>query len=108
MGQYHDVYNLDKKERIHAHDLGLGLKLLEQMGFKGSTADALFLLVSVSNGRGDGDAPAHPLIGHWGGDRIAIIGDYYEQDDLPGLNFDSIDEFENISGKVVEMLNHVF
>ena len=32
MGQYHKVYNLDKKEFIHAHKIGIGLKLTEQCG----------------------------------------------------------------------------
>ena len=51
MGQYHKVYNIDRKEFIHPHRINCGLKLVEQMGFRGSTADALFLLVANSNGR---------------------------------------------------------
>ena len=31
MGQYHKVYNLDRKEFIHPHKIDCGLKLVEQM-----------------------------------------------------------------------------
>ena len=72
MGQYHKVYNLDRKEFIHPHKIDCGLKLVEQMGFRGSIADALFLLVANSNGRGGGDVNDHPMIGRWAGDRIVV------------------------------------
>ncbi len=108
MGQYHFAYNLDKKEYVHGHDLDNGLKLLEQIGHAKSTADAVFLLSAVSNGRGGGDSCPHPFIGRWGGDRIAVIGDYHEQDDLPGFDFSELESFENISPKVNEMLSVAF
>ena len=40
MGQYHVLYNTDKKEYVHAHRIANGLKLLEQVGFEKSTATA--------------------------------------------------------------------
>lgn len=88
MGQYHYTVNIDKREFINPHKIGLGLKLLEQCGFKGSTGDLLFMLLACSNGRGGGDIDtAYPqLIGRWAGDRIAVIGDYAEETDIPGLN----------------------
>ena len=76
MGQYHILINKDRKEYVHAHRIGLGLKLMEQCRFAGSTADALWLLLANSNGRGGGDAEDHPLIGSWAGDRIVVQGDY--------------------------------
>ncbi|SMB96834.1 hypothetical protein SAMN00808754_1677 [Thermanaeromonas toyohensis ToBE] len=109
MGQYHIVVNLDKKEFISPHKLGDGLKLLEQMNSHGGTMAALWVLLACSNGRGGGDIPdgvdykfderknkvvevvpdreyrrlAKEYIGRWAGDRIAIIGDYADDSDLP-------------------------
>jgi len=106
MGQYHKVYNIDKKEFLHAHKLDLGLKLMEQVGFEKSTADALFLLVSNSNGRGGGDAEEHDYIGRWAGDRVVVQGDYATDGD-PGF-IANTDDFADISGKTLEMINVVF
>ena len=67
MGQYHMVYNVDKKEYFRA-DM---LKLWEQVGVRTSTT-ALFMLVANSNGRGGGDFNDHDMIGRWAGDRIVV------------------------------------
>lgn len=89
MGQYHLTVNLTKREFIDPHKLGDGLKLTEQChGKPGGTNDALHLLLAVSNGRGGGDFtcsadPESKWIGRWGGDRIAVVGDYGEDSDLP-------------------------
>lgn len=89
MGQYHLTVNLTKREFLDPHKLGDGLKLAEQChGKPGGTNDALHLLLAVSNGRGGGDFPrsADPeskWIGRWGGDRIAVVGDYGDDSDLP-------------------------
>lgn len=88
MGQYHIPVNLDKREYIHPHKLGDGLKLLEQAFSANGTAGALVLLLAASNGddgRGGGDfySPDFTdVIGRWAGDRIALVGDYAEADDL--------------------------
>lgn len=84
MGQYHYPVNLTKKEFLHPHKLGCGLKLVEQGG-SGGVTDAVQMLLAVSNGRGGGDFETHPLIGSWGGDQIAWVGDYAEDDDLPNV-----------------------
>lgn len=84
MGQYHMPVNLDKKEFLHPHKLGDGLKLWEQAGSSQGTAAAVLILLSASNGRGGGDFKEHPVIGRWVGDRVAWIGDYAEPEDLPG------------------------
>ena len=105
MGQYHKVYNVDRKELLHAHRLGCGLKLMEQVGFPRSTADALFLLLANSNGRGGGDArPDNELIGRWAGDRIVVQGDYAEPTDQGFL--ESEDDYEDISLEVKAMLEN--
>lgn len=69
MGQYHRPVNLTTNEYLHPHDLDDGLKLLE-LGESGcGTMAALALML----------APG----GSWHGERIAIVGDYAEDTDLP-------------------------
>ena len=83
MGQYHTVVNLTKKEYLDPHKFGDGLKLWEQVNSEGGTMVALFALLACSNGRGGGDLDEHDMIGRWTGDKIAVIGDYAENKDLP-------------------------
>ncbi len=106
MGQYHFICNIDRQEYLHPHDLGDGLKLME-FGASGDGAMlALAVLLAEQNkggARGGGDL--HPwtggpgyegreveqtgdedrlmsdIVGRWAGDRIAIIGDYWEDSD---------------------------
>lgn len=126
MGQYHYCVNLTKKEFIHPHQIGNGLKLYEQVGWEYATATALvMLLASACKGgpRGGGDFRCeHPLVGSWAGDRIAFIGDYAESDDIDGENaYDIYDEcctvddhpqehsdWKNISAQVREMMSAEF
>ncbi|WP_024516994.1 hypothetical protein [Bradyrhizobium sp. Tv2a-2] len=86
MGQYHKTVNLTKREFLMPHDLGNGLKLWEQLnGGPGGIQDALTILLAVSNGRGGGDFGENDpddIVGRWGGDRVAIIGDYAEDSDI--------------------------
>jgi len=82
MGQYHVTVNLDKKEFIMPHKLGVGLKLREQLGSLDSTPDALFILLACSGGGDLGDTDNN-MVGKWAGDRIAVVGDYAQSDDLP-------------------------
>ena len=90
MGQYHLVVNLDKREFLHPHQLGDGLKAREHGGSACRTMAALNYLLTCSckgGARGGGDycydTKDCELIGSWAGDRIAIVGDYAEPDDLP-------------------------
>jgi hypothetical protein len=84
VGQYHIPINLTKKEFIHPHRLGNGLKLWEQGASQFGVSQAIHALLAVSNGRGSGDYHDDPeFVGRWGGDRIAIVGDYAEPGDLP-------------------------
>lgn len=90
MGQYHKLVNLDKKQFVHPHQIGNGLKMYEQIGWDYCTATALaMLLASACQGgaRGGGDFHSgsdSKLVGSWAGDRIAFVGDYAEENDLPG------------------------
>lgn len=113
MGQYWILVNLDKKEFIHPHKLGTGLKLWEQLANHPGTGAALIVLcAAMPEPRGGGDfdleenwhgperdmtlhgtcpgpmPPDYPAvaartIGRWAGDRIALVGDYAEDSDLP-------------------------
>lgn len=107
MGQYHEVYNLDKKERINPHAIDNGLKLYEQVGHIGSTSTALFALLANSNGRGGGDFPKHDYIGRWAGDRILVQGDYAEAGDSGYVPAGELEQFTDISGKVMEMIKTI-
>ena len=83
MGQYHVVANLDKKEFLHPHHFGDGLKLMEFGNSCEGTMTGLAVLLAEQNGRGGGDLRSeHPVIGSWARDRIVIAGDYYEDDEL--------------------------
>ncbi len=86
MGQYHILANWDKKEWVNPHVIGLGLKQGEQIGnIHASLGDILYLLVSISNGRGGGDVPTEGLedmLGRWAGDRVLIAGDYSKVGDV--------------------------
>jgi hypothetical protein len=112
MGQYWLVVNLDKKEYVSPHKLGCGLKLWEQLASHPGTGAALIILcAAMPEPRGGGDFdmdrnwhgpertedyPAEPgpmpeeypeiaklTIGRWAGDRIALVGDYADDWDLP-------------------------
>ena len=84
MGQYYMIVNLDKREFLNPHKLGSGLKLWE-MANTCTIAPALLALLACSNGRGGGDFEEDPIIGRWVGDRVAVVGDYSEPGDIPGI-----------------------
>jgi hypothetical protein len=95
MSQYHWVVNLDKREFLNGLDLGRGARLVEQVGTMKCTATALWLLLTASNKGGGGEAYDHPFIGRWAGDRIAVIGDSAEPEEVPGVNAAQIMELIN-------------
>lgn len=90
MGQYYLVCNIDKKQFLHPHKLGDGLKLMEFAASDDGTMLALGLLLADGCGRGGGDfhakkgsKPDLDLIGAWKGDRIVIAGDYADVGFIP-------------------------
>ena len=83
MGQYWIPVNLDKKEYIEPHKLACGLKLWEQLANEGVGRALVILTAAMPEARGGGDLTPNPIIGRWAGDRIAIVGDYAEDSDLP-------------------------
>jgi len=79
MGQYFQIANLDKKQVINPMTFGDGFKLMEFGCSRNGTMTGLALLLRQSTGSGGGDfhgVEAHPVVGSWAGDRIAIVGDY--------------------------------
>jgi hypothetical protein len=119
MGQYHILVNLDKREFVSPHDLGLGLKQREHNGaFDGTLADALYFLTMTSPARGGGDYPQTEISGRWAGDRCIVLGDYTEDSDLPhyigaGSLYEQIGEnthgeWRDISDEVADELGLVF
>lgn len=85
MGQYYLIVNLDKKQFLHPHHCGNGLKLLEFGCSAGGTLTALAILLADGNNRGGGDLRSdHPVIGSWAGDRIVIAGDYADEGKFTG------------------------
>jgi len=80
MGQYYYVVNLDKREYLHPHRMGDGLKLLEFGSSGRGTMLGLAVLLADGNGRGGGDLRSNrPIVGSWAGDRIVIAGDYADE-----------------------------
>lgn len=80
MGQYYYVINTAKRQYLHPHKFGDGLKLME-FGCSGmGTMTGLAVLLADGNGRGGGDiASANAIVGSWAGDPIVISGDYADK-----------------------------
>lgn len=83
MGQYWKPVNLTKREYIHPHRLGDGLKLLEQASSSNLSAALTILLATMPQRRGGGDFQNNPFIGRWAGDKVTFAGDYSEDSDMP-------------------------
>lgn len=113
MGQYHIVVNLDKKEMLDPHILGLGLKQWEHIGEAGM-GDAMYVLLTASPARGGGDLEEiKGITGRWVGDRVVVVGDYTEDSDIPdspipaGKLYRS-PELEDISSEVATAIGTIF
>lgn len=86
MGQYYMVVDLDRREYLHPHRLGSGLKLWELCA--GDLPRVLCYLLGQSTGGGGGDPrprDAFPNVGRWAGDRVVVVGDYDASDRFGGL-----------------------
>lgn len=129
MGQYWLPVNIDKHEYIHPHQLASGLKLVEQLkSHVGSALVILLANMPEPRGGGDFDmdnnwhgperdmtkpkyfgAPgpmpqdypsiARQTIGRWVGDRVVLVGDYAQEDDLlkvidAGADYTAVDIYD--------------
>jgi len=116
MGQYHKLINITKKEYVVGHDIGIWAKHYEQIGFPGSMADVLYCLMIAqgNDNRGGGDVSGHKFIGRWTGDHVAIVGDYYtEENDNYKYRclYDIVESYKgykNISSSIRAMLRVVY
>lgn len=108
MSQYHYLCNFDKKEFVHPHKLGDGLKAREQVASgPGGIGSAMIYLMVCPEPRGGGDFNPNDVMGRWHGDRVAIIGDYAEKGDTPWLEEGSPwdrDGWHDISAEVARCL----
>ena len=114
MGQYHGLFNIDKKEMIFPHELGFGAKQWEHTGFAGSLSDILYALCAYPERRGGGDFADDnqdfPEVsngvfkGRWHGDRVAVIGDYAELGDLPDV-WDAAFVIKEYNGETFKTFN---
>jgi hypothetical protein len=114
MGQYHILVNVDKKETVVPHGLGLGLKQYEHTGeYNGTLADAMYLLMMTSPARGGGDFPSTNISSRWAGDRVLVLGDYTEDSDVPsipnvGSLYNESESYTDITDLVAEAFGQVF
>jgi hypothetical protein len=111
MGQYHSIYNLDKQEVIHPHDIGLGAKQREHTGHTASLSDMMYILTTCSPMRGGGDITAEVMkdfIGRWVGDRVVVVGDYSEEGDIPNFDMSLLKDCEDISGQARAFIYEVY
>ncbi|OJW29942.1 MAG: hypothetical protein BGO51_18820 [Rhodospirillales bacterium 69-11] len=98
MGQYYYIIDLDARGFPDPRKLGSGRKAWEQIANAASTPQALFVLLTCSNGRGGGDfiprlgKGDERIIGCWAGHRIAVVGDYAEDGDFAAKPDEKISE----------------
>lgn len=111
MGQYYKIVNLDKRQYLHPHRFGDGLKLMEFAASGDGVMCGLAVLLADGNGRGGGDLDSSdPLVGSWAGDRVVIAGDYGDPgrflEEYPDRNIYDVasEEFEDISDRVIRIV----
>jgi hypothetical protein len=119
MGQYHILVNVDKREWVDPWDIALGSKQWEHTSGEswplvGSLADAMYILTMTSPARGGGDLPKVDISSRWAGDRVMIVGDYTEDEDLPPeflgseLYTTAQNSYTNITDKVRLAFTQIF
>jgi hypothetical protein len=80
MGAYYLVVCPAKRQYLHAHIFGDGLKLTEQGASGSGTMFGLAILLADGNGRGGGDLRSEsPLIGSWAGHGVVVASDYADE-----------------------------
>lgn len=86
MGQYWVPVNIDRKETLNPFEFGCGLKLGEQFFCEDYLRALMLLITAMPERRGGGDLDEddekYHVIGRWAGDRVLLIGDYAEEEDL--------------------------
>lgn len=118
MGQYHVLVNFTKKERVIPHKIGLGAKQVEHAQTVASLPDALYMLLTASPARGGGDldtrgeTPDFKVFGRWCGDIVAVVGDYTEEEDIPGYPdaaaYDDDERTTDITDQIIPAFERAF
>ena len=96
MGQYFLAVNTTKKEYLHPHKFGSGMK------FREFTNDPMSLLTGMAHllaQSSDGVSwDSTEITGRWIGDNVLIVGDY----DVSKLFDTAYEDYTDISDKVIE------
>ena len=105
MGQYYYIVNTKKRQYLHGHKFGDGIKLLEFGSSGTGTMLGLAVLLADGNGRGGGDLRSqNPIVGSWAGDPIVIAGDY--ADDGSHVPPEDIVAYQTAAGADPEMVKY--
>ena len=105
MGQYHKVYNIDRKEFIHPHPDQLWSKISGANGLSRQYSRcAVLARYQIVMAGGGGDVEDHDMVGRWAGDRIVVQGDYSGVNDKAHIPNDELEDYRDISSSVLEML----
>lgn len=98
MGQYFIVVNKTRREYLHPHAFGDGLKFLEfGLSSSGTLTGLAFLLRQSSSGGGGDIDPVDGITGRWIDNQITIVGDYDES----GLYGEASESYKDISAAVI-------
>ena len=106
MGQYFQIFNTDKMQKLNPQMFGDGMKFLEfgPNGYGTMYGLSVHMRKSTEGGGGDFHVQhglADLLVGSWVGDRISIVGDYDED----AKDFWDNPDYVDISNDVVELLS---
>ena len=96
MGQYFITVNTTKKEFLHPHCFGDGLKLSEF----GTSALGVMTGLSLLLRQSTDSEFSEVLVGSWANDQITIVGDYDESK----LYDEAYNNYKNISHSVIELM----
>tara|TARA_R110002020_G_scaffold232807_2_gene444323 strand:+ start:172 stop:591 length:420 start_codon:yes stop_codon:yes gene_type:complete len=94
MGQYFIAINRDKREWLHPHRFGDGMKFFElTMSGGGLLAGLAYLLREP-----EGELAVGAVVGSWVGDYVSLIGDYHSSHKY----HDAMDSYRDVSFPVIK------
>jgi hypothetical protein len=96
MGQYYIAVSKERREFIHPHRFGDGLKFREFCGSSHGFLAGLALLLRKT----DDPVPEDAIVGSWAGSDLTIVGDY----DSGGLYGAAYSEYKDVSFDVIRVM----
>lgn len=100
MGQYFLIVDLDKKEFVNPHVLGMGRKLCD-IPLGKSWGILPYLLTNVEEWSNETPSKKLVWVGHWAKDKIVYLGDYEDpqlasrvEETFKDISWDVRDEYE--------------